>query len=138
MDRPLAELVVASGQRILVMAATASAMQAAVDLLHGVARQQQREPELVRLSCSSAWERYLAGDLTAYAQQIAELVEAEARPGDHVMLAQASMAPARLLIRRRDIDVSASPTVGVRAALQIYNGTIGLCDKPGGSPEGEP
>jgi hypothetical protein len=119
-DRPLAERVVATGRRILVVAATAAAMQAALDLLRSVARQQQREPEIAQLSGASAWDHFLAGDHAAYALQIAELVEAQARPGDHVMLAQASMAPALLAIRRQDIDVSASPAVGVRAALAIY------------------
>jgi hypothetical protein len=40
-----------------------------------------------------------------------------AKRGENVMLAQASMASAVPLIRRRDIQVSASPTLGVHAAL---------------------
>ena len=116
-DRPAAEQLVATGQRVLVAAAAPSAMLAAVNLLRSVASQQRRQFAHAELSCASAWPLFLSGDHAGYARQIAELVEAFALPGDQVMLAQASMAPALSRIRRRDIYVSATPTVGVRAAL---------------------
>jgi len=119
-DRPLAERVVATGQRILVAAAPPSAMVAAVELLQDVASQQHRPLAHEELACDAAWPLFLAGAHSGYAKKIAALVESGARSGDQVMLAQASMAPALRLIERRDIDVSASPTVGVAEALAIY------------------
>jgi hypothetical protein len=120
-DRPLAEQVVAGGQRILVAAATPSAMRAAVDLLRGEALRQKRPLELEELACDAAWPLFLTADHESYAAQIAELVENRALPGDQVMLAQASMAPSLPLMKRNDIQVYATPTVGVRAALASYH-----------------
>jgi hypothetical protein len=71
------------------------------------------------LMCGDAWERFQAGDQAGYARALAEQVEGHARPGDVVVLAQASMAPAAALIRRTDVEVLTSPDVGVRAALAL-------------------
>jgi len=119
-DRPLAEALVASAQPILVAAALPSAMATAVELLGSVARARDTTLRLRELPCNAAWPRFLAGDLSGYAQQVAELIEHKARPGEHVMLAQASMAPALPLIRRKDVAVSTSPALGVQAALAAY------------------
>jgi hypothetical protein len=119
-DRPLAEHLVASSQPILVVAALPSAMATAIDLLRSVARDRSTEPNLRELPCNSAWPLFLAGDLNGYAQHLADLIDQHAKPGEHIMLAQASMAPALPLIRRTDIQVSTSPTLGVRAALAAH------------------
>lgn len=119
-DRPLAEQLVASSQPILVVAALPSAMATAVELLHSVARDCHTQPNLRELPGNAAWPLFLAGDLNGYAQHLAGLIDRHAKPGEHVMLAQASMAPALPLIRRTDIQVSTSPTLGVRAALAAY------------------
>lgn len=120
-DRPAAEQLVEAGQRIVVVAAAPSAMLAAVNLLRSVANQQGRLLDHAELSCGTAWPLFLSGDHAGYTRQIAEQIEAFALPGDQVMLAQASMAPALPQIRRRDIHVLATPTVGVRAALAAYH-----------------
>lgn len=119
-DRPLAETLVAAGQRILVVAALPSAMATAVDLLGAVAHARQAELRLRELPCNATWPLFLAGDLNGYAQQVAALLDQNAQPGEHVMLAQASMAPALPLIQRRDIQVFTSPSLGVRAALVAH------------------
>lgn len=119
-DRPLAEQLVATGQPILVVAALPSAMATAVDLLGGVARARHNELRLRELPCSAAWPLFLAGDLDGYAQRVAALVDEQAQPGEQVMLAQASMAPALPLIRRHDIQAFTSPALGVQAALRLY------------------
>jgi hypothetical protein len=119
-DRPLAEALVASGQPLLVAAALPSAMATAVELLGSIARARNTTLRLRELPCNAAWPRFLAGDQNGYAQEIADLIEQNANAGDHVMLAQASMAPALPLIRRRDISVATSPSLGVQAALTAY------------------
>ena len=116
-DRPLAERLVASGDPILVVAALPSAMTNAIELLTSVARETRTELDLRELPCNDAWPRFLAGDLNGYAQRIADQIDKHAKRGENVMLAQASMASAVPLIGRRDIQVSASPTLGVHAAL---------------------
>lgn len=119
-DRPLAEALVAAAQPILVVAALPSAMTTAMELLGAVARARHTELRLRELPCNAAWPLFLAGDLHGYAQQVATLIDQNAEPGEQVMLAQASMAPALPLIQRRDVQVSTSPTLGVRAALAAY------------------
>jgi hypothetical protein len=116
-DRPLAERLVASGNPILVVAALPSAMTNAIELLRSVAREPHTELNLRELPCNDAWPQFLAGDLSGYAQRIAGQIDKHAKRGENVMLAQASMASAVPLIRRRDIQVSASPTLGIDAAL---------------------
>jgi hypothetical protein len=120
-DRPAAEQLVATGQRVLVVAAAPSALLAAVDLLRRVANQQRCSLSHAELSCASAWPLFLSGDHLGYAAKIAEMIEAHASPGDQVLLAQASMAPAQLRIRRHDLQVTATPAVGVRAAIAAYH-----------------
>ncbi|HEX2872084.1 MAG TPA: hypothetical protein VHP33_12525 [Polyangiaceae bacterium] len=82
-----------------------------------VARQRRSKVQLRELPCLDAWPAFLAGDRRGYLQQIAQQVEHRAQPGEHVMLAQASMAGAVPLIRRSDVQVFTSPELGVQAAL---------------------
>lgn len=116
-DRPLAEQLVASGRPVLVVAALPSAMTTATELLHAVAGERQQAAQLRELPCNSAWPSFLAGDRQGYLRQIAQQVEQHALPGEHVMLAQASMAGAVPLIQRPDVQVFTSPELGVRAAI---------------------
>jgi hypothetical protein len=120
-DRPLAEQLVASGRPVLVVAALPSAMSTATELLHAVARERHKAVQLRELPCNAAWPSFLAGDRASYLQQIAQQVEQHALPGDHVMLAQASMAGAVPLIRRSDVQVFTSPELGVRAAIDAWH-----------------
>jgi hypothetical protein len=117
-DRTMAERAVALEKPILLVAAIPTALETAIALLDevglatGVRRAARRD-----LLCGAAWAYFLAGDHVAYAKALAQQVTQSARPGDVVMLAQASMAPAAALIDRSDIEILTSPETGVRAAL---------------------
>jgi hypothetical protein len=117
-DRPMAQHAASLGRPVLVVAATATALATALALLNEV---KPQGPQLVcrELLCSEAWERFQAGDHAGYAATLAERVDEHARPNDVVMLAQASMAPAALLVRRSDVQVLTSPDAAVRAALSL-------------------
>ena len=119
-DRPLAEQLVASGRPILVVAALPSAMTTATELLHAVAGARQQALQIRELPCHGAWSSFLAGDRPGYLRQVAQQVEQHALSGEHVMLAQASMAGAVPLIQRPDVRVFTSPELGVRAALGAF------------------
>lgn len=119
-DRPLAEQLVADGKPILVVAALPSAMATAIALLNDVARERKMVLNLRELSCYDAWPQFLAGNRVAYAEHVARAVDHYATAGDQVMLAQASMAAAVPLIQRRDVVVSTTPELGIRAALAAY------------------
>lgn len=116
-DRPMAEQAVASGRRILVLAALRSTFQPTVALLHEISSDAGRPIDVVEVLCERAWRLFEAGDRPGYAAEIARTIEATALPGDLVLLAQASMAPAAELVRHLDIPVLSSPRSGVEAAV---------------------
>jgi hypothetical protein len=118
-DRPMAEHAVSLGRPILVVAATPTAMTTALALLREAAS-GEATPRPRELLCAAAWSKFEAGELAAYAQLIAAEVDAHAQPGEVVVLAQASMAPAAALVSLADIELLTSPETGVRAALAHY------------------
>ena len=121
-DRPMAEEAVASGRRILVLAALSSTLVPTRALLTQVAAHAGRSPVIVEALCDGAWPLFESGDRLGYAARIAATIEAVAAPGDVVLLAQASMAPALDLVTDLGIPVLCSPSSGVKAALTRYRG----------------
>ncbi|WP_437481609.1 hypothetical protein WME75_38445 [Sorangium sp. So ce1014] len=119
-DRPMAEQAVASGRRILVLAALRSTFQPTVALLRQTASDASRSIDVAEVLCGRAWRLFEAGDYPGYAGEIARTIEATALPGDLVLLAQASMAPAAELVRHLEIPVLSSSQSGVDAAVSRY------------------
>lgn len=119
-DRPMAEQAVASGRRIVVLAALQSTFQPTVTLLHQIASDARRSIDVVEILCERAWRHFEAGDPPGYAREIAGTIEATALAGDIVLLAQASMAPAIELVQHLGIPVLSSPRSGVEAAVSRY------------------
>ncbi|MEV6026854.1 aspartate/glutamate racemase family protein [Streptomyces sp. NPDC052036] len=111
-DRPMAAAAVAAGTRIVVLAALASTLEPTVALIRDEAGGR---PVRVRsVVVEGAWERFEAGDSSGYVRAVALAVEA-VTDADAIVLAQASMAPARLMART-DVPVLASPGPGLAAA----------------------
>lgn len=119
-DRPMAEQAVASGRRVVVLAALPSTLRPTRDLLHGIAAERQQPIQLVEILCESAWSLFERGDVDGYAAAIGRTIEATALPDDVVVLAQASMAPAAALVAHLGIPISSSPRSGVEAAISEY------------------
>jgi hypothetical protein len=119
-DRPMAEEAVASGRRIVVLAALRSALVPTVALVRQAAVKAERTPAIVEVLCEDAWPLFEAADFSGYAVEIARTIEAAAVPGDVVLLAQATMAPAIALVRHLGIPVLSSPRSGVTAAARMY------------------
>lgn len=119
-DRAMAEQAVASGRRIVVLAALQSTFQPTVALLNRVASDAKRSIDVVEVLCERAWPLFERGDHPGYAGEIARTIEATALPGDLVLLAQASMAPAAELVRHLGVPVLSSPRSGVEAAVSRY------------------
>ncbi|AGP33264.1 hypothetical protein [Sorangium cellulosum] len=122
-DRPMAEQAVASGRRIVVLAALQSTFQPTVALLHRTASDAERSIDVVETLCERAWRLFEAGDHPGYIGEIARTIETTALPSDLVLLAQASMAPAAELVRHLGIPVLSSPRSGVEAAASRYRST---------------
>ncbi|WP_438040872.1 aspartate/glutamate racemase family protein [Sorangium sp. So ce128] len=119
-DRPMAEQAVAGGRRILVVAALQSTFQPTGALLRQIASDAGRSIDVVEVLCGRAWRLFERGDSPGYAGEIARTIEATALPGDLVLLAQASMAPAAELVRHLGIPVLSSSRSGVEAAVSRY------------------
>lgn len=124
-DRAMAEAAVASGRRLVVVAAVNSALSAGVRLLQSVAVAKERKLELAEVLCAGAWAHFERGDRAEYAAAIAQTVDAATLPGDVVVLAQASMAPAAALVTQAGIVILSSPVSGVQAALEAHR-TVGI------------
>jgi hypothetical protein len=116
-DRPMAEQAVALGSHILVVAALPSTFSSTVELLRETAARAERQIETTEVLCDGAWPLFEAGDLGGYAAAIARTLRSAARPGDVVVLAQASMAPVVELVRDLGVSVLSSPRLGVKAAI---------------------
>ena len=119
-DRPMAEAAVASGRRILVAAALVSTLTPTLELLREIAERRGSSLNAQTLLCEGAWAYFERGDRTGYAATIADQIRRAAAPGDVVVLAQASMAPAAELLQGESLQVLSSPWLGVTAALQRF------------------
>ncbi|MEO8900145.1 MAG: aspartate/glutamate racemase family protein [Polyangiaceae bacterium] len=124
-DRPMAEEAVASGRRIIVIAALRSTLAPTMALLRQVAANTKRSPVFVEVLNEAAWPLFEAGERAAYSAEIARSIETATCPGDLVVLAQASMDPARELVRHLGIPVLSSPRSGVVAAMSRYRAIVG-------------
>lgn len=119
-DRPMAELAVASGRRILVLAALATTFGPTSALLNEVADRTNRSVTIKEVWCEQAWRYFERGDRVGYHNAIAATIESAARPTDVVVLAQASMAPAAERVTHLGIPVLSSPKIGLEAAMSTY------------------
>jgi aspartate/glutamate racemase len=116
-DRPMAEAAVAAGSRVAVVVAVASSLAPTRELLHAAAAAAGREITLIEVPCPAAFPLFLAGDLDAYASEIAAAARAAAPAADVIVLAQASMAPAAGLLTDLPIPVLSSPRTAVARAI---------------------
>lgn len=129
-DRPLAEEAVRDGGRVAVVVALASTLGPTTDLLTDAAGRAGASVELVPVVCDDAWAAFEAGDLDAYHRAVADAVRdvvgRSAEPGSAapgrpavVVLAQASMAPAAVLLGDLPVRVLTSPSSAVARAVEL-------------------
>ena len=117
-DRPLAEKAVASGSKLVVVAALASTSGPTRDLLEAEAARVGKEVGLEPTLCPDAWGYFEAGDEEGYLRAVAAHADEVAGRGDVVVLAQASMAGAERFVRTGK-PVLSSPRLGVLGALKL-------------------
>ncbi|GAA2487249.1 aspartate/glutamate racemase family protein [Winogradskya humida] len=111
-DRPMADAAVAAGPRIGVVFAVESTLAPTRELL------DRPGVEIVEAPCLAAWSLFQANDLDGYARSVAAC--ARALDVDVIVLAQASMAPAEILLADLGKPVLTSPRAAVREALLRY------------------
>ncbi|MFJ5279743.1 aspartate/glutamate racemase family protein [Streptomyces parvulus] len=114
-DRPMAAAAVAAGPRVVVLAALPSTLAPTAELVEEEAGRAGRPLLLRTRLVEGAWDRFEAGDTQGYLRLVAEAAEAvTADDADVIVLAQASMAPAREAART-PLQVLASPAPGLAA-----------------------
>jgi hypothetical protein len=123
-DRAMAERAVASGERIIVLAALASTLAPTRELIQEVADQQGRAVSISEALCEDAWVHFERGDQARYLSAIASCVHDAASCGDVIVLAQASMAGAAALCSDLSIPILSSPRLGLEAALEVYRSLV--------------
>ncbi|MEU9517130.1 aspartate/glutamate racemase family protein [Streptomyces sp. NPDC048224] len=119
-DRPMAAAAVAVGPRVLVLAALESTLAPTAALVEEEARRAGRPVEVRTRLVGGAWQRFEAGDTDGYLRRVTEAADS-VTGADVIVLAQASMAPAREATTVR-VPVLASPGPGLSAAAAAYVG----------------
>ncbi|MFI8946110.1 aspartate/glutamate racemase family protein [Streptomyces sp. NPDC053750] len=112
-DRPMAAAAVAAGPRVVVLAALESTLAPTAALIGEEARRAGRPVEVRTRLVDGAWPRFEAGDTEGYLRLVAAAARAVS-DADAIVLAQASMAPARELADG-PVPVLASPAPGLAA-----------------------
>ncbi|MGW8066099.1 aspartate/glutamate racemase family protein [Streptomyces ziwulingensis] len=112
-DRPMAAAAVAAGPRVVVLAALRSTLDPTAVLVEEEARRAGRPVEVRTLLVHGAWPRFEAGDTEEYLRLVTEAADA-VTDADVIVLAQASMAPARESAGTA-VPVLASPAAGLAA-----------------------
>ncbi|MFE0798730.1 aspartate/glutamate racemase family protein [Streptomyces sp. NPDC058812] len=112
-DRPMAAAAVAAGPRVVVLAALESTFAPTAALIGEEARRSGRPVEVRTLLVDGAWPRFEGGDTEGYLRLVAEAADVVS-DADAIVLAQASMAPARELTKAT-VPVLASPAPGLAA-----------------------
>lgn len=116
-DRAMADLAARCGPDVLVVVALPATLASTLALIQDSGQRLQRPLRLRSLVVEAAWDHFLAGDLGAYAATIARAVRADTGPRGAVVLAQASMAPAQMVLADLGVPVLASPRAGVELAI---------------------
>jgi hypothetical protein len=119
-DRAMAERAVATGARIVVVAALASTLAPTRQLIQEVADQAGKVVAIINVLCEGAWALFERGDQSGYLASVASCVRQASSSGDVVVLAQASMAGAAALCDDVRIPILSSPRLGLEAAIRAY------------------
>ncbi|WAZ25540.1 aspartate/glutamate racemase family protein [Streptomyces cinnabarinus] len=112
-DRPMAAAAVATGPRIVVLAALESTLGPTAELIEQEAERAGRRSEVSTRLVDGAWASFETGDTEAYVRRIATAAD-EVTAADVIVLAQASMALAQHLTSTA-VPVLSSPRLGLAA-----------------------
>jgi hypothetical protein len=117
-DRPMADMAVASGTTIAIVAALESTIAPTRALLSESAASAGRTVTIVDAPCLEAWTHFEAGDQARYVATLASHLETLDDSFDVIVLAQASMAPVQTVVALRALVLS-SPRTAVAALVRL-------------------
>jgi hypothetical protein len=116
-DRAMAEAAIAAGTRIAVVAALESTFDPTRRLLESVASSRGVSADITTVLCEGAWDAFEAGEHDRYLRAVATTCASLDGSYDVIVLAQASMADAALLLDGSTTTLS-SPVLAVEAAVR--------------------
>ena len=118
-DRALAEAALETGSKLLIAACLASTLGPTEGLFRSVASEKSVYADLDMVLIDAAWRHFEAGDIDAFAAEIASAVRRKIDGHDAVVLAQASMACAEPLLADCGVPVLSSPLLGLERGLAL-------------------
>lgn len=121
-DRAMADEAVQRGAPVLVVAALQSTLQPTAALLQSSAERSGLPLAMRSLWVEDAWPHFEAGRRDDYLACIVDAARRAAQPGDTLVLAQASMAPAAEMLARHGLSALSSPRLGVEHAVRLCDG----------------
>lgn len=121
-DTALARTAVKAGGKVVALCAVGTTVAPTTRIFLEAARDTHAHVEVLLIP--GAWELFKAGDLNGYYTAIANAADQAYVAGAHIVaLAQASMAPASLLVKKHPTPLC-SPTAGLMAAIALLQTTM--------------
>jgi hypothetical protein len=121
-DRPVMRKACEDGEHILVAICLESTRDATLALLEMCAGELGKTISPRVVLCQTAWQHFEAGDMEAYAKDIAEAIKVDilsTSATDCVVLAQASMRVAEGLLTSIGIPVRSSPLLAAEHSIDV-------------------
>lgn len=120
-DVPLADLAVATGTRIGVVATIPTTLDPTVALIKRQAALQGKEIEVISTLCEGAFQAVAAGDTATHDRLVTVGIRELMPQADVIVLAQASMARAANAIpeNERSVPILSSPQLAVNATQDV-------------------
>ena len=124
-DRAMAESAIATGSRIAVVAALESTFDPTRHLLGWAAASRGMPVEVSTVLCEGAWDAFEAGENDRYLLAVATTCASLDGLCDVIVLAQASMADAAILVKT-STPIMGSPTLAVEGAVRSAQNRLDL------------
>lgn len=122
-DQPMADLAVANGKRIGVVATLPTTLEPTADLVKRRAGGAGKEIELTTRLCEGAFDALMGGNPGLHDQMVAQALRELSAEVDVILLAQASMARVvdTLSDAEKTVPIIASPPEAVRYLASVIN-----------------
>lgn len=121
-DEPMAELAVAQGPRVGVIATLPSTLTPTADLIRAKAAVQARDVRVVPRLCEGAFQAVISGDTATHDRIVASGIQDMARQSDVIVLAQASMARVANALPEATVTIPilASPRLAIEHLARVF------------------
>ncbi|WP_139957926.1 hypothetical protein [Flavicella sediminum] len=117
-DQPIAEFLVTNFTKIGLAYTANSTKEVSHNLLVRIAKEKNKEIDLIHCDCSSAWTYYEQNDFNSYSKTIAQTIISFENEVEVVFLAQASMEGAKEYLTSFSKEIYSSPEFGVQKYLK--------------------